>query len=123
MNLTVSSTAKEIEPLALVIHQLVKELPLTMRTKNSKGVRLEDGKVVDYDYTGPALEKALEKGEKVTEIPGTGKYQGVPVLVVPLMEGSQVVAAIGVVDTTRGIYSDLQEITKRPQPLDDEKED
>lgn len=123
MNLTVSSTAKEIEPLALTIHQLVKELPLTMRTKNSRGVRLEEGKVVDYDYTGPALEKALETGEKITEIPGTGKYKGVPVMVVPLIEGSEVVAAVGVVDTTQGIYSDLQEITKRPQPLDEERDD
>ncbi len=120
MNLTVSSTGKEIEPLALAIHRLVNELPLTMRTKNSKGIRLEDGEVVEYDYTGPVLEKAIEKGEKITEVPDEGPYSGTPVMVVPLIDDHEVIAAIGVVDTTQGIYSDIKEITKRPQPLDEE---
>lgn len=123
MKLTASSTGKEIEPLALAIHQLVNELPLTMRTKNSRGLRLEEGEVVEYDYTGPALEKALEKGKKITEVPDEGPYSGTPVLVVPLIEDQGVVAAIGVVDITQGIYSDIKEITKRPQPVDEGKGD
>ncbi len=57
MKLTASSTGEEIESLALAIHQLVNELPFTMRTKNSKGIRLEEGQVVDYDYTGPILRR------------------------------------------------------------------
>lgn len=121
MKLTASSTGEEIEPLALAIHQLVNELPLTMRTKNSKGIRLEEGKVVDYDYTGPVLEKVIEKGEKISEIPETGPYKGTPVQVVPVIEEGEVVAAIGVVDITQGIYSDIKEITKRPQEVDEPK--
>jgi hypothetical protein len=117
MKLTASSTGKEIEPLALSIHQLVNELPLTMRTKESKGIRIEDGKAVDYNYTGPVLEKVLEEGHKISEIPERGPYKGIPVMVVPLMEENEVMAAIGVVDITQGIYSDIKEITKRPQPL------
>jgi hypothetical protein len=122
VKLTASSTGKEIEPLAITIHHLVNELPLTMRTKNSRGIRLEEGKVIDYNYTGPLLEKVLEKGHKTTGIPESGPYQGTPVIVVPLIENDIVTAAIGVVDTTQGIYSDLKEITKRPQPLN-QKED
>jgi len=41
--------------------------------------------------------------------------------VVPLIEENEVVAAIGVVDITQGIYSDLKEITKRPQEVDEDK--
>lgn len=118
MKLTAFSTGKEIEPLALTIHQLVNELPLTMRTRKSKGIRLEEGKVVDYNYTGPVLEKVLENGQKTIEIPEKGPFKGTPVIVVPLIEDGEVLAAIGVVDITQGIYSDIKEITKRPQPVD-----
>lgn len=115
MNITASSTGKEVEPLALTIHQIVHELPLTMRTKNSKGIRLEEGQIVEYDYTGPVLEKVLKIGEKCSEVPESGPYKGTPVIVVPLIEKNEVIAAIGVVDLTQGIYSDIMEITKRPQ--------
>jgi hypothetical protein len=115
MKITLSSTGKEIAPLALAIHELVNQLPLTMRTKNSRGIRIEEGQVIDYHYTGPILEEVLDKGLKSCEIPGTGPYKGTPVVVVPLIEQDQVIAAIGVVDTTKGIYSDIMEITKRPQ--------
>ncbi len=114
MRITPSSTGKDIESLAFSIHQLVNQLPLTMRSRNSKGIRLEEGLVVEYDYTGPILEKVLQKGEKCSEIPETGPYKGVPVIVVPLIEDNEVIAAIGVVDITKGIYSDIMEITKRP---------
>lgn len=115
MKITVSSTGKEIEPLALAIHALVNELPLTMRTRDSTGVRVEEGKVLDYNYTGPILEKVLQTGEKCAEVPDSGPYQGIPVVVVPLIEENQIIAAIGVVDITKGIYSDIMEITKRPE--------
>ncbi|MGV8144022.1 MAG: DUF2111 domain-containing protein [Methanothermobacter sp.] len=115
MKLTASSTGKEMEPLALTIHQLVNELPLTIRSKNAKGIRLEEGKVVDYNYTGPVLEKVIANGEKASEIPESGPYKGIPVMVMPLIEKDEIIAAIGVVDITQGIYSDIVEITKRPQ--------
>ena len=34
-------------------------LPVTARSKNKHGVRVEDGKVVSRDYTGPMLERAI----------------------------------------------------------------
>jgi len=114
MKITTSSTGTEIESLALTIHKLVNELPVTMRTRNSNGIRLEKGVVVEYDYTGPILEKVLDNGKKCGETPENGPYKGIPVLVVPLIEDDEVIAAIGVVDITKGIYSDIMEITKRP---------
>ncbi len=122
MELNASSTGKEIEPLAITIHQLLNKLPLTMRTKNSKGIRIEEGKILDFNYTGPVLEKVLQEGKKAGEIPETGPYKGIPVLVVPLIEKNEIIAAIGVVDTTQGIYSDIMEITKRPQNNKDQEE-
>lgn len=117
MQITSSSDGKEIAPMALAIHQLVNKLPITMRTKNSSGVRIEDGKVIAYDYTGPVLEKALIKGVKIHEIPETGPYNGIPVLVVPLIEKNEVICVIGVVDITKGIFSDLMQIARRPENI------
>jgi hypothetical protein len=118
MNLTKSSTGDEITPLAFAIHELVNRLPITMRTKNTRGVRIEEGKVLDNDYSGPMLEKVLENGKISNETPDYGPYKGIPVLVVPLFENDEVIASIGVVDTTKGIYSDIMQITKRPEQFD-----
>jgi hypothetical protein len=117
MNLTSSSTGEQIKPIAMAIHELLNRLPVTMRSKNSKGVRIEEGRVLDVDYTGPLLEKVLSEGIKVNETPIKGPYKGIPVSVVPLIENNEVIAAIGVVDTTQGIYSDIMQITKRPGQL------
>ena len=56
---------KKLAPFALAVHHLVNKLPTTMRTKNSTGVRIEDGEIIDYDYTGPILEKVLENGKNI----------------------------------------------------------
>jgi len=123
MNINASSTGEEIAPMALAIHQLVNGLPITMRTLENPGVRIEDSKIVDSEYTGPVLEEVLKKGKLVQEIPKTGAYQGIPVVVVPVTEEGQVIAAIGVVDITKGIYSDIMEITKRPEELNEPRGD
>ncbi len=115
MQITSSSDSKEIAPMALAIHQLVNKLPITMRSQKFNGVRVEDGKIVDYDYTGPVLEMVLKKGKTIHETPETGAYNGIPVLVVPIMEGDEVIGAIGIVDITKGIFSDLMQIARRPE--------
>jgi hypothetical protein len=117
MNITNSSTGEEITPVAMAIHELVNRLPITMRTQNSLGVRIEEGAVLNNNYTGPLLEKVLKNGEINKETPDEGPYKGTPVLVVPLIENNEVIAAIGVVDTTQGIYSDIMQITKRPEQI------
>lgn len=115
MNLTNSSTGEEIVPVAMAIHELVNRLPITMRTQKFGGVRIEEGKVLETDYTGPILEKVLKDGEMSNETPQNGPYKGTPVIVVPLIENNEVIAAIGVIDTTKGIYSDIMEMTRRPE--------
>lgn len=121
MNINRSSTGEEIEPMALAIHNLVNGLPLTMRTLENPGVHIEEGKIIDYKYTGPILEEVLESGEMIQEVPQSGAYKGTPVVVVPIMEEGTIIAAIGVVDITQGIYSDIMEITKRPEDLNDSR--
>ena len=114
MNLTKSSTGEEIIPLAIAIHELVNKLPITMRATNSNGVRIEGGEVLETNYTGPILEKVLKDGKIYNETPDIGPYKGTPVIVVPIIENEEVIAAIGVIDTTQGIYSDIMQMTKRP---------
>lgn len=98
INLTVDATSKEIAPIAKAFHELV-GLPVTMRTLNNRGVRIEKGKVLDYNYTGPILEKALESNMTHRAIPKTGDYTGIPVVVTTIKnEDGYGIAAIGVVD-------------------------
>lgn len=121
MNINTSSTGEEIAPIALAIHKLVNGLPFTMRTLNNPGVRIEDGEVLDYNYTGPIQEEVLKSGKMSHEIPQTGAYKGTPVVVVPIIEDGTIIAVMGVVDITQGIYSDIMEITKRPEELNDSR--
>ena len=121
MQITSTSGSREIAPMALAVHELVHELPTTMRTKNSRGVRIEDGEIVDYEYTGPVLEKVLDEGKPVHEIPDSGAYSGIPVIVVPIKEEGEVIGAVGIVDITKGIFSDIKEITRRPELVNIEK--
>ena len=72
---------------------------------------------MDYNYTGPTLELVLEEGKISHQVPQTGPYQGTPVVVVPIFEAGELIAAVGVVDITQGIYSDIIEITKRPEEI------
>lgn len=98
IKITADSTSKEIVPIAKALHELV-GLPITMRSLNKHGVRIEKGKVLDYDYTGPVLEKALETNSTIRTIPRTGDYTGIPVVVTTLKnEDGYGIAAIGVVD-------------------------
>lgn len=98
------STSKEIAPIALAIHEMVAGLPVTMRTLNKRGVRIEKGKVLDYDYLGPILEMALETNSTIKTIPKTGAYKGIPIVVSTIKnEIGNAVAAIGVVDVIHGL--------------------
>ncbi len=114
VRLSPDASAEDLLPLAMTIHELVNRLPVTMRSREKPGVRIEDGEVVDDAYTGPVLEEVLERGEVVRKVPDSGPYEGVPVVVAPIKDGEEVIAAVGVVDLTYGIYSSIQKVAHRP---------
>jgi hypothetical protein len=98
------STSEEIAPLAMAIHEMVIGLPVTMRTLNKRGVRIERGKVLDHDYSGPILEMALETNSTIKTTPKTGVYTGIPVVVSTIKnEDGDAIAAIGVVNVIHGL--------------------
>ncbi len=98
ISLSENSNSDEILPVAKMVHELF-SLPVTMRSRNKKGVRLEKGKVVDMNYTGPVLEDALSKNCVIHTIPDSGAYKGIPVVVAPVTDNKgTAIAAIGVVD-------------------------
>lgn len=113
MRITKSSTPEELEPLCMAVHELTNGMPVTGRSKERNGVRIENGKVIDRNYTGPVLEEVLERGEVARKVPATGVYKGLPVVVVPLKDGGETIAAIGVVDVTYGVYSEANIIGRR----------
>ncbi len=96
--LSANSTSRDILPVAKMVHELF-SLPVTMRSRNKKGVRLEKGKVIDMDYTGPVLEDVFSRNCVIHTIPDSGAYEGIPVVVAPIYdsEGTSI-AAVGVVD-------------------------
>jgi len=59
---------EELESIAVAIHTLV-GLPTTIRSLRRKGLRLERGKILDREYTGPVLEEVLRTGKTVRGIP------------------------------------------------------
>ncbi len=112
--------AEDIAPFALAIHELL-GLPVTMRSLNKKGVRIEKGKVLDNNYSGPVLESVLKENKTIRCIPTSGKYAGIPVIVVPIRnEEGYGIAAIGVVDLVGTIdlgfiFGDYPEVVKQVQ--------
>jgi hypothetical protein len=44
-----------------------------MRSKNKKGVRVEKGEVIDFDYTGPVLRTCIRRESSNTEHTTYGK--------------------------------------------------
>ncbi len=92
------STAEEIAPIAKAVNDLL-VIPVTMRGKNKKGVSVEKGGIVDFEYTGPILEQVLKENRVIQTIPTTGKYARLPVVVAPIRNSKgEVIAALGVVD-------------------------
>jgi hypothetical protein len=99
--------SEDLAPLALAINEIVK-LPITLRSANFPGVRVENGKVLDISYSGPILEEVLKTGRSIHTIPESGAFKGVPVSVAPIIVAGKMIAAIGIVDVVGTI--DLPEV-------------
>jgi len=130
--LSCSAGADDLEPIVLAVHELIHRLPVTAKSRDMDGIRVEDGRVIDRHYNGPILLEAIVKNQQIQVTPSSGPYKGVPVRVTPLRDGSgKAIGAIGIVDIT-GIFdlatlmehqSDIirQVCGKDPCPLDAEK--
>jgi len=120
IQISADSDAEEIIPFAMCVHDLL-GLPVTMRSLHKKGIRIEKRKILDYNYTGPILEQVLKENRTIRAIPTSGKYTGIPVVVVPIRnkEGYGI-AALGVVDVVGTvdlglIFGDYPEVVKQVQ--------
>lgn len=102
--ISASSRAHDLAPIMMCVHDLLSHLPVTARSRDHPGVRIEDGKVVDEAYTGPILEEVLTENVLKRVQPGDGPYAGIPVVVAPVRDGEgRAIGAIGIVDVT-GIF-------------------
>ncbi|MEZ5334992.1 MAG: DUF2111 domain-containing protein [Methanolobus sp.] len=90
--------ADDLEPIAIAIHTLL-GIPITIRSLNCKGIRMERGIIMDREYTGPILEEVIKVNETIRTVPKEGTYRGKSVVVAPIrtVEG-EAIGAIGVVD-------------------------
>ena len=120
IQISADSDASEIAYFAMAVHELL-GLPVTMRSLHKKGVRIEKGKILDNNYTGPVLEQALKENRIIRTIPTSGKYTGIPVVVVPVRNRQGYgIAAIGVVDVVGTVdlglvFGDYPEVVKQVQ--------
>ncbi|MDD1694959.1 MAG: DUF2111 domain-containing protein [Methanoregula sp.] len=130
--LSCNAESEELEPIVLAVHELIHRLPVTAKSVDRDGIRVEEGRVVDRRYTGPVLLEAIAKNTLIKTTPKSGAYKGVPVTVSPIRDkDGNAIGAIGIVDIT-GIF-DLatlmenqsaiikQVCGKDPCPLDSEK--
>jgi hypothetical protein len=99
-----SADSTAFEPIVLAIHELLHHLPMTAKSREKPGLRVEDGRVIDRNYEGPILIEAIAANQLIRTTPNSGAYKGVPVTVAPIRDAEGVViGAIGVVDIT-GIF-------------------
>ena len=93
-----NSGSEDLAPLAVAINQIL-GLPITMRSANALGVRVENGKVLDAEYSGPVLEEVIKTGTAIRTVPKDGAYKDVPVSVAPIKDkAGSLIAAVGIVD-------------------------
>jgi hypothetical protein len=93
-----------LEPLVLALHELLHHLPVTAKSREKPGLRVEDGRVVDRQYEGPVLTDVIASNHLIRTTPKSGAYKGVPVTVAPIRDSDgAVIGALGVVDIT-GIF-------------------
>jgi len=130
--LSCNAASEDLEPVVLAVHELIHRLPVTAKSADRDGIRVEDGRVIDRTYNGPVLLDAIARNLTIKTTPSSGAYKGVPVTVTPIRDREgNAIGAIGVVDIT-GIF-DLatlmehqsailkQVCGKDPCPLDSEK--
>ncbi|MBN2734778.1 MAG: DUF2111 domain-containing protein [Methanomicrobiaceae archaeon] len=92
------SDASDLFPVSMAIHRIIR-LPVTARSKEKRGVRIEEGQLISDDYSGPVLEEVIKLNTLLNTTPIKGPYKGVPVIVAPIRdENGEAIGAIGVVD-------------------------
>jgi hypothetical protein len=102
--LSCNSDSGDLEPVVLAVHELIHRLPVTAKSVEKDGIRVEDGRVIDRHYSGPVLLEAIERNVLIKTRPASGAYKGVPVTVSPIRDNEgRAIGAIGVVDIT-GIF-------------------
>ena len=117
--LSVNSTSRDLLPIAMAVHEILNRLPVTMRSKNCSGIRIENGEIKSENYTGPVLELVLNENHIIKTKPESGEYRNIPVIVAPIRDSTgSTVAALGVVDIT-GIF-DLADLMSRQTQIIDQ---
>jgi hypothetical protein len=102
--LSCSAEAADLEPVVLAVHEIIHRLPVTAKSRDKDGIRVEEGRVVDRHYNGPVLLDVIAKNQTIKVTPSSGAYKGVPVTVTPIRDkDGGAIGAIGVVDIT-GIF-------------------
>ncbi len=103
-SLSCSSKADDFEPIVLAVHELIHRLPVTAKSRDCNGIRVEEGRVIDRHYNGPVLIDAIRTNQLIKITPASGAYLGIPVTVAPIRDhNGEAIGAIGVVDIT-GIF-------------------
>jgi hypothetical protein len=123
LSLSEDSGPEDLEAIAVAVHSVI-GLPTTIRSLKRKGLRLEKGKILDRDYTGPVLEEVLKTNKIAHEVPTEGVYRGKHVVVAPIRsKDGKVLAALGIVDllATIDLPSVFQEYMSVMEEVEDAK--
>ncbi|MGA9187641.1 MAG: DUF2111 domain-containing protein [Methanosarcina sp.] len=123
LSISEDSGPEDLEAIAVAVHSVI-GLPTTIRSLKRKGLRLEKGKILDRDYTGPVLEEVLKTNKVAHEVPTEGVYRGKHVVVAPIRsKDGKVLAALGIVDllATIDIPSVFQEYMSVMEEVEEAK--
>ncbi len=76
--LSCSAEAHDLEPIVLAVHELIHRLPVTAKSRDKDGIRVEDGRIIDRHYNGPILLEAIAKNRADTGDTINRAIQGSP---------------------------------------------
>jgi len=120
--LSANSTSRDLLPIAMAVHEILNRLPVTMRSKNYPGIRIENGEIKSESYTGPVLEVGLNENHIIKIKSESGEYRSIPVIVAQIRDSiGSPVAALDVVDIAG--TSDLADLMSRQTQIIDQMRD
>ena len=76
--LSCSAEAHDLEPIVLAVHELIHRLPVTAKSRDMDGIRVEEGRIIDRHYNGPILIEAITKNQQIQVTPSSRALQGSP---------------------------------------------
>jgi len=97
--ITPNMPGNNLAPIAMPLHNITGGMPIVIKSKNNRGVLVENGAVNDIDFKSDVLDSVFI-GERAKSVRvNNGKYAGALMFISAITDrGDEPIAAIGIID-------------------------